>query len=275
VAGYGSFNNALNVKKNFKNFDPRTGVSWRLNEKNVVRAGYGASTIPFPDNRYAFNYPVKQNYNGTSANGFQRQGSMAAGFPPPALLDIPADGIVPVTGSLLNGTWDVIPTTLREGTLHSWNAAYQRELPYRFTVDVAYVGNRGVNIVMDVDTNAGMVYGSATRAAAFRDVQSHGHLAHAYQRQQDAVQRAADEDRPPVEQRPARHQLLHLQQVDGLRERERRHRHADRLHYSWGRVELRPHAQLRQHGDLRAAVGTEQAVVERGRPRQHHRRLAD
>jgi hypothetical protein len=160
VAGYGSFDNALNVKKNFKNFSPRTGVSWRLNEKNVVRAGYGASTIPFPDNRYAFNYPVKQNYNGTSPNGFQRQGSMAAGFPDPALLNIPADGIVPVTGNLLNGTWDVIPTTLREGTLHSWNVAYQRELPYRFTVDVAYVGNRGVHIVMDVDTNAGMVYGA-------------------------------------------------------------------------------------------------------------------
>jgi carboxypeptidase family protein len=161
VAGYGDLNNALNVKNTFTNFNPRTGVSWRLNDKNVVRAGYGASTIPFPDNRYAFNYPVKQNYNGTSANGFQRQGSMAEGFPAPALLDIPADGIIPIAGtSLANATLDVIPTTLREGTLHSWNVAFQRELPYRFTVDVAYVGNRGVNIVMDVDTNAGMKYGA-------------------------------------------------------------------------------------------------------------------
>src|SRR5262249_47308452 len=58
VSGYGDTDGALNVKKNFKNFNPRTGVSWRLNDKNVVRAGYGASTIPFPDNRYAFNYPV-------------------------------------------------------------------------------------------------------------------------------------------------------------------------------------------------------------------------
>ena len=160
VAGYGDQDNALNVKNTWTNLAPRTGVSWRLNEKNVVRAGYGASTIPFPDNRYAFNYPVKQNYNGTAANGFQRQGSMAAGFPDPVLLNIPSDGIIPVTGSLLNSTFDVIPSGLREGTLHSWNVAFQRELPYRFTVDVAYVGNRGVNIVMDVDTNAGMVYGA-------------------------------------------------------------------------------------------------------------------
>ena len=159
VAGYGSFNNALNVKKNFKHFSPRTGVSWRLDEQSVVRAGYGASTIPFPDNRYAFNYPVKQNYVGTSANGFQRQGSMAQGFPPPALLAIPDTGLIPIAGtSLQNATLDVIPTGLKEGTLHSWNVAYQRQLPFLLSADIAYVGNRGVDLVMDVDRNAALVY---------------------------------------------------------------------------------------------------------------------
>jgi len=103
---------------------------------------------------------VKQNYNGALVNGFQRAGSMAAGFPDPVLLSVPSDGIIPVSGSLLNSTFDVIPPSLQEGTLHSWNVAFQRELPYRFTIDVAYVGNRGVNLVMDVDTNASMVYGS-------------------------------------------------------------------------------------------------------------------
>ena len=49
---------------------------------------------------------------------------------------------------------------MHEGSLHSFNVAFQRELPARFTLDVAYVGNRGVNLVMDVDTNAGMVYGA-------------------------------------------------------------------------------------------------------------------
>ena len=98
VSGFGDTDEALNVKKKFTNFSPRTGVSWRINEKNVVRAGYGASTIPFPDNRYAFNYPVKQTYAGTAVNGFQPAGSMATGFPPPALLDIPSNGIIPVSG---------------------------------------------------------------------------------------------------------------------------------------------------------------------------------
>ncbi len=160
VAGYGSTTNAVNVEKNFKNWAPRTGVSWRLNDKSVVRAGYGASAIPFPDNRYAFTFPVKQNYSGSVANGFQRAGTMAAGFPAPVLSVLPADGVIPATGSLLNSTFDVIPPGLHEATLHSWNVAFQRELPHAFAADIAYVGNRGVDLVMDVDTNASMIYGS-------------------------------------------------------------------------------------------------------------------
>ena len=126
----------------------------------MLRAGYGGSTIPFPDNRYAFNYPVKQNYSGTVPNGFQAAGSMATGFPAPTLVNIPQDGIIPVSGSLLNSTYDVIPPGLREGTLHSWNVAVQRQLPFDLTADIAYVGNRGVNLVMDIDENASLVYGS-------------------------------------------------------------------------------------------------------------------
>jgi hypothetical protein len=160
VAGYGTTTNAVNVEKNFKNWAPRTGVSWRLDDKSVVRAGYGASAIPFPDNRYAFTFPVKQNYQGTVPNGFQRAGTMAAGFPAPVLSVIPSDGVIPAAGSLLNSTFDVIPPGLHEGTLHSWNVAFQRELPHAFAADIAYVGNRGADLVMDLDTNASMIYGS-------------------------------------------------------------------------------------------------------------------
>jgi outer membrane receptor protein involved in Fe transport len=160
VAGYGDTSNALNVKNYFKNFGPRTGISWRLNEQTVLRAGYGASAIPFPDNRFAFAFPVKQNYQGSAANGFQRAGTMATGFPAPVLANIPSDGVIPVTGSLLNSLYDVIPPGLHEGTLHSWNVAFQRQLPYGFTADIAYVGSKGVDLVADLDTNASLVYGS-------------------------------------------------------------------------------------------------------------------
>jgi hypothetical protein len=166
VAGFGNTSNSLNVKNYFKNFEPRTGLSWRLNELTVVRAGYGASAIPFPDNRYAFNYPVKQNYAGSAVNGFQNAGSMATGFPAPSFASVPSNGIVPVSGSLLNSTYDVVPDVLHEGTLHSWNVSFQRQLPYGFTADLAYVGSKGVDLVMDVDLNASMLYGSGNAGRA-------------------------------------------------------------------------------------------------------------
>ena len=85
---------------------------------------------------------------------------MATGFPEPSLVTMPSDGVIPVSGSLLNSTYDVIPSGLREGTLHSWNVAVQRQLPFQLTADIAYVGNRGVNLVMDVDENASLIYNS-------------------------------------------------------------------------------------------------------------------
>ena len=68
VSGYGSTPDDLGVKKDFNNFGPRLGVSFRLDDKTVMRAGFGASTTPFPDNRYAFNYPVKQNNSYSAPN---------------------------------------------------------------------------------------------------------------------------------------------------------------------------------------------------------------
>src|SRR5687768_18275537 len=41
---------------------------------------------------------------------------------------------IPITGtSLHNATLDVIRPDLREATLHSWNVAFQRELPFSLT----------------------------------------------------------------------------------------------------------------------------------------------
>ena len=275
VAGYGDTDLALNVKKNFTHFAPRTGVSWRLNEKSVLRAGYGASTIPFPDNRFAFNYPVKQTYNGSAANGFQNAGSMATGFPAPALLDIPSSGIVPVTGSLRNATFDVIPNDLHEATLQSWNVAFQRQLPYLLTADVAYVGNRGVDIVMDVDSNASVVYGLGNAGQPqFAPVQPYRHKPHPHQRQQVAIQRAAGQGRSPLPERVHGDELVHAEPVVRLRERERDRLHADRLRAELGAIQFRPAPQLHAEFTVRAAVGAEQALVEHRHARQDHRRLA-
>jgi hypothetical protein len=161
VAGYGDIPKNLGVKSYWKNFAPRAGASLRFGEKSVLRGGYGVSTIPFPDNSYAFNFPVKQTNQFNAPNAFTPAGSMSTGFPAPVVANIPSNGILDAsTSALRNQAYFSIPLNLHEGSLHSWNVAFQRQLPGNLTGEVAYVGNRGHDIVTQYNANAGMVIGA-------------------------------------------------------------------------------------------------------------------
>jgi hypothetical protein len=161
VAGYGAVSESVGVQKYWKNWGPRTGASYRLDDKSVLRAGYGVSTLPFPDNSYAYNFPVKQTNQFNGPNTFAPAGSMANGFADPVVAQIPSNGLIDAgTAALRSQAYFHIPSDLHEGALHSWNAAYQRELPGHLTAEVAYVGNRGHDIIGRVNENAGMVLGA-------------------------------------------------------------------------------------------------------------------
>jgi hypothetical protein len=160
VSGYGNFADDFGLKKDLDNWNPRLGATYRLDEKTVVRGGFGASTTPFPDNRYAFNYPVKQNNNFSAPNTFAAAGSMATPFPAPIVLTVPENGIIKADSSLLlsQSYWHV-PADLEQGTLYSYNVAFQRELVWGLTGEVAYVGNRSDDILTRFPMNAGMTPG--------------------------------------------------------------------------------------------------------------------
>jgi outer membrane receptor protein involved in Fe transport len=160
VSGYGGNPDNLGVKKDWDNWGPRLGASYRLDDRTVMRAGYGASTTPFPDNRYAFNFPVKQNNAFSGPNSFSPAGSMAAGFPAPIVAQIPSDGIIPANTSLLlsQSFWHV-PEDIEQGTIHTYNVAFQRELFWGLTGEIAYVGNRSDDVLTRFPMNAGMTPG--------------------------------------------------------------------------------------------------------------------
>jgi hypothetical protein len=132
VAGYGDIPQDLGVKGTWKNFVARLGAAYRLNDKTVVRAGYGASIIPFPDNSYAFNFPVKQTEQFNAPNAFAPIGAMGQGFAPPVLFPIPANGIIDANLPILkNSALYHAPADLREGNLHSFNFAFQRQFAFQ------------------------------------------------------------------------------------------------------------------------------------------------
>jgi hypothetical protein len=159
VSGFGSNPSNFGRQTSWTGFAPRFGMAYRLNEKTVLRGGYGISVIPLADggNNYAFNFPVRQSNSFNAANSFSSAGSMASGFPPAQLAMIPDDGIIRQAPEQF---YNVIRLDVKEGYVQSWNLALQRALPGKFTLEAAYVGNHGVGIASVRDINAGMLPGA-------------------------------------------------------------------------------------------------------------------
>jgi hypothetical protein len=165
IAGVGKNPANLGMVSRKKNFAPRVGAAYRLTEKTVIRAGFGISYTPFPDNTYAYNFPIKQNnaFNpiGTGfgpavlSNG--QPATFQAGFPAPTPAVIPSNGIL--TNPDVNQAYIVVNTNFKNPYVESWNFAIQQSLPKHFTLDLAYVGNHGVDSVVAPNINAAPVVG--------------------------------------------------------------------------------------------------------------------
>ena len=164
IAGIGGNPSNLGMVTRYKNFAPRLGIAYRLSDKTVVRSGFGISYEPFPDNTYAFNFPVKQNneFDNRAGGSFSvallpdgTPATFAKGFPAPLVATIPSSGIIPAnTPLLISQGYDVINTQFKNPYVESWNLAVQRQLPHNFTFEVAYVGNHGVDIATVFNLNA-------------------------------------------------------------------------------------------------------------------------
>ena len=169
----------------------------------------------------------------------------------------------------------MISPDLHEGTLHSWNVAFQRQLPYLLTAEAAYVGNRGVDIVMDVNTNASMVYGSGNNGRPYFA---------RFNRQGENRTRTNDNKttyhglQMKIDRRFRNGLLLtnsytFSRAMDYVDENGGIGTPID-FELSWARAGFnRTHNYVRDRR-LRAAVGTEQEVAEHRPARQDHRRLA-
>ncbi|MGH9659730.1 MAG: TonB-dependent receptor, partial [Bryobacteraceae bacterium] len=161
LAGIGPNPSNLGRQTVWRNFAPRFGIAYRASEKTVLRGGYGVSTIPFPDNSYAFNFPVLQNNAFNAPNTYRAAGTLAGGFPPPIRAVIPPDGVIQ---NAPDNEYFRVPLDLKEAYLQSWNVAVQRSLPWQFVFEAAYVGNHGVGILGRRNLNAGQVPGAGSAA---------------------------------------------------------------------------------------------------------------
>ncbi|MBM3728641.1 MAG: TonB-dependent receptor [Acidobacteria bacterium] len=158
VAGVGDNPMDLGRQQFKKHYNPRLGISYRLNDKTVLRTGFGISVQPLSDFNYGYNFPIRTTEQYLAADAFSIGGRMATGFPAPPAQFYPSSGII--LNAPLTQSFTVFSNDLREGYIQSWNFALQRALPSNFVLDVAYVGNQAVKNYSFRDINASPVINS-------------------------------------------------------------------------------------------------------------------
>jgi hypothetical protein len=170
VAGeYGNPSN-IGMQTSYRNFAPRLGFSYRVSQNMVIRTGFGVSYVPFVDNRYAYNYPIKTStyYNNTPTYGpaLDPAGGVVnftTGIPATPTADFNSSGLL--TESAANGTIGLanlyIPLDFKNAYVSSWNLVLEQVLPKDMTLQIAYVANHGTRIDLAQNINQPSIYGQS------------------------------------------------------------------------------------------------------------------
>jgi hypothetical protein len=167
-AGIGGNPSNLGMKTDYTNFAPRLGAAYRATDSLVLRAGFGVSYVPFVDNTYAYNYPIKTSTGYTNGATYGAALNLAGGVvnfttgvPATPTIPVAADGTLTETAA--NGTIGLnnlyIPLNFKNAYVASWNLALQQALPKDMSLQIAYVANHGTRIDSSQNINLPRIYG--------------------------------------------------------------------------------------------------------------------
>jgi hypothetical protein len=170
LAGQDGNPSNLGMQTDKANFAPRLGLSYRASDKTVVRAGFGISYVPFVDNSYAYNYPIKTStyYTNTPTYGSALNPAggvvnFATGVPATPTVAFTSNGTL--AESAANGTIGLanlyIPLNFKNAYVDSWNVAVQQALPKNMSLQIAYVANHGTRIDLAQNINVPSIYGQS------------------------------------------------------------------------------------------------------------------
>ncbi|HEY1338257.1 MAG TPA: TonB-dependent receptor, partial [Bryobacteraceae bacterium] len=98
LGGRGNVPTDVGVTVSHKLFAPRVGIAWRLNDKTVIRTGYGINYDPIPFSRpLRGRYPLTINFVNSAPNGFAWASTFEQGVPNTVGPDL-STGIVNLPG---------------------------------------------------------------------------------------------------------------------------------------------------------------------------------
>jgi len=155
MGGRGSVPLDAGVTVSHKLFAPRAGIAYRLDEKTVIRTGYGLNYDPLPFSRpWRGFYPLTINDSYVGANSYvtASSGNLAAGIPPVIGPNL-STGIVPLDPNSFERA--PLAGELKRGAVQSWNFTVERKLPGEIVTSAGYVGQHSTHLLADYDLNAG------------------------------------------------------------------------------------------------------------------------
>ncbi len=147
VVGIGGIGMNGDVENAF-NWAPRVGATYQLDEKTVLRAGYGRQyDIGVFGSLFGHsvtqNLPVLAVQDLNPPSNFDRVFTLASGPPPPTFPEVPSDGTFPLPDGVQAF---VLPEKQRPPAVDAWNVMVQRQLSDTMSLEIGYVGNRGSRV---------------------------------------------------------------------------------------------------------------------------------
>ncbi len=161
IGGKGSIPNYAGIDDGKGMIVPRIGLNYRINEKTVIRAGYGITVDPQAIVNERNTYPAQVNLTLNAPNAYTIATTTVTGLPQIALPDI-SSGRVPLPYNISTYNY---PSKFRRGYIETDTLAIQRELPGSFVADVAYVGSLAIRQQASLNINAAPIGGGTAGRA--------------------------------------------------------------------------------------------------------------
>ena len=277
IAGRGQNDQNNGMKMAWNNFAPRLGAIYRLNDKTVIRTGYGVTYNATPWARAVRgdnDYPITLAISYPNVDPFGFYNTLAQGVP---RINSPdqSSGRVPLDRAAAEYTPEV--DNVDRGYVQTWNVAFERRVWFDTSVDVAYVGAKGTDGYAALDINAPTVLGTGNQGRPYLQSRTDPRRQLLGRPVENRLPVAATVAEQAVHARAAVQGGVHLEQIDEP-ERQRRPGHAELEHTQRALAQLGPRG-FRSPAQLPARIRLCTAVAERRklrrRPERDHQRLAD
>ena len=140
------------VKTDKTGYGPRVGLAYQINDRTVVRGGYG---IYYPTSAaQGIRDPIATNpFNQSRTKKTVAGGAPLSGWPSGG-----SSGTSPLSGGTLSGfgntpSANYVPIDLKNPRVQQWNATVERQLPWLSSIRLSYIGAHESGQIVGHDLN--------------------------------------------------------------------------------------------------------------------------